>query len=600
MRKMPRGPVAAALLALLLAGCAYQPGIVERMPDDPGRLLEQAQQQAPEQAALTRLEAADILARQGERTQAMEIAADIDDGLLPDRDRARWALLLSWLGRELDDPWAVIRAGQELDALDLSRDQATTLRQRLGLALLEVDEPMAAAEALLRVQADTGREALNDPIWKSLSRLDARELAALRDGADDLTLGWLALAELARASAGDLERLFSRLDDWRERHPRHPAARQVPADLLALRELRGLEVDHIAVFLPESGPLSGVAGAIREGMRTHHLNAADGGSSARLSFIDSSHGDLMALYREAENRGAQVVIGPLDKDRVTELENLDSVPLPTLALNYGHGQSNRARGLFQYGLSAEDEARQSARRAWQDGHRQAVLMVPDNDWGRRVGEAFWSEWSERGGQVTNAVRYDPESNVANAVRPALRVSGERARLGDIDMLFLLALPDYARQVPPTLDYYYAGELPIYATSHLYEGRLQPRLDHDLDDVQFIDIPWQIPDAAVGGEDALPFTASYRQLREESDPAMFRLMAMGVDAYELARRLPQFQAVQDGELFGATGTLRPLEDGRIQRQLPWARFENGVPRPILIPGLFDLGGRTGDNRDDGSD
>ncbi|MDI5936232.1 penicillin-binding protein activator [Halomonas kalidii] len=589
MRKMPRGPMAAALLALLLVGCAYQPGIVERMPDDdPGRLLEQAQQQAPEQAALTRLEAADILARQGQRTQALEIAGDIDDGLLTGRARARWALLLSGLGEELDDPWAVIQAGQDIDALDLSRDQADTLRQRLGLALLEVDEAGAAAEALLRAQADSGQEALNDPIWKALSRLDGRELSALRDGADDLTRGWLDLAELARNSAGDLERLFGRLDDWRERHPRHPAARRVPSDLLALRDLRGMEVDHIAVFLPESGPLSGVAGAIREGMRAHHLNAADGGSSARLSFIDASNSDLAALYREAENRGAQVVIGPLDKDQVTELENLDSVPLPTLALNYGHGERNQARGLFQYGLSAEDEARQSARRAWQDGHRRAVLMVPDNDWGRRVGEAFWSEWSERGGEVTNAVRYDPEGSVANAVRPALRVSGERARLGDIDMLFLLALPEYARQVPPTLDYYYAGELPIYATSHLFEGRLQPRLDHDLDDVQFIDIPWQIPDAAVGGEDALPFTTSYRQLREESDPALFRLMAMGVDAYELARRLPQFQAIPDSELFGATGTLRPGDDGRIQRQLPWARFVNGVPQPILIPGLFDLG------------
>jgi len=153
------------------------------------------------------------------------------------------------------------------------------------------------------------------------------------------------------------------------------------------------------------------------------------------------------------------------------------------------------------------------------------------------------------------------------------------------MLFLLALPEYARQVPPTLDYYYSGDLPIYATSHLFEGRPQPRLDHDLDDVLFVDIPWQIPDAAVGGVEALPYLDSYRRLREESDPAMFRLMAMGVDAYELARRLPQLQAISGSELFGATGTLSPAEDGRIQRRLPWARFVNGVPQPVLTPGVF---------------
>jgi outer membrane PBP1 activator LpoA protein len=155
-----------------------------------------------------------------------------------------------------------------------------------------------------------------------------------------------------------------------------------------------------------------------------------------------------------------------------------------------------------------------------------------------------------------------------------------------DILCLLALPDYARQVPPTLDYYNAASVPIYATSHLFEGRLQPRLDRDLDDIQFVDIPWQIPDAAVGGVEVLPFVDSYRELRQEADPALFRLRAMGVDAYELARRLPQFQALTSSELFGATGILRVDQEGRIHRQLPWARFVNGVPQPILLSITFD--------------
>jgi len=582
-----RGLMVAALMALLLAGCGLQPSIMERRtPDDPQQLLQQAEQQAPAKAALTRLESADILARQGNRTQALDVAKEIDDRQLEASERLRWALLLSELGEALDDPWAVIQAGQDIEALEPTPDQSVTLRERLGMALLEVDEPLAAAETLLDVQADTDREALNDPIWNALTQLEARQLTSLEAGADSLTQGWLSLVELFRTSSGDIQRLFDRLDDWRDRQASHPAARRLPAEILALRELRGREVSHIAVFLPESGPLSEVAAAIRDGMRTHHLNQANQGNSAQLTFIDSSHGDLEALYREAENLGAQVVVGPLEKQLVSELERRDEVPLPTLALNYGTAERNQTENLFQYGLSAEDEARQTARRAWQDGHRRAVLLVPDNDWGGRVGEAFWEAWRDRGGEVTKAVRYDPQGSVANAVKPALNVSNERARLGNVDMLFLLALPEFARQVPPTLDYYYAGELPIYATSHLYEGRLQPRLDHDLDDVIFSDIPWQIPDAAVGGEEALPFYASYRELREESDPAMFRLLAMGVDAYELARRLPQLQALPNSEMFGATGTLRPGDDGRILRQLPWARFVNGVPQPILIPGLFD--------------
>ena len=576
MRIPTRGLLATALLALLLAGCATAPGIVDRVTeDDPARLLEQAGQQEPAQAARSRLEAADILARQGERTQALQVAADIDDSLLEGPQRARWALLLADLGEALGEPQAVIQATRNLDALALERDQALSLRERMGLALLAEDEPAGAARALLRVQVENDDVALNDPIWEALIRMDRQAVSDLAREEDALTRGWVELADLYRTSGGDIERFFERLEEWRSRNGRHPAARQLPADLAALGELRGMEVRHIAVLLPESGPLARPAAAIAEGMRTQHRNS---GGDIRLSFIDAASGDLESLYREAESRGAQVVIGPLDKDQVSQLEALDRVPLLTLALNYGHAERNRADGLFQYGLSAEDEARQAAARTWRDGHRRAALLVPDNDWGRRVGEAFWNEWQALGGEVTNAVRYNPGAPATESTRRA--ISNPRP-----DALFLLGLPDYARQVPPTLDYFNASRLPVYATSHLFEGRINPRLDNDLNDVQFLDIPWQIPEAAVGGVEVLPFLDSYYSLREESDPTLFRLQAMGVDAFELARRLPQLQAIPGSELQGATGTLRPGSDGRIERQLPWARFVNGVPQPVLIPGIF---------------
>ncbi|MDT0500180.1 MULTISPECIES: penicillin-binding protein activator [unclassified Halomonas] len=576
MLKVTRGLLATALLALLLAGCAYQPGIVERaLDDDPATLLEQAQQQEPAEAARTRLDAADILARQGQRTQALEVARQIDRSQLAGDPLARWALLLADLGESEGDPEAVIQATQDLDDLALNRSQTLALREQRGLALLERDNPFAAARALLLVQAESDDEALNDPIWRALGGVEQRRLAQLGELQGALTRGWVELVETVRSGDGNIDRLFLRLDEWRSRHQRHPAARRLPADLIALRELRGQEVQHIAVLLPESGALSRIATAIGEGIRTRHRLSDD---NIRLSFIDSASGSLESLYREAQNRGAQVVIGPLDKDRVSELERRNRVPLPTLALNYGRSATNAAEGLFQYGLSAEGEAKQVARRAWDDGHRRAALLVPDNDWGQRVGEAFWDEWRAQGGKVTKAVRYNPGASATESTRRTIAESRP-------DLLFMLALPDYARQVPPTLDYYGANKLPVYATSHLFSGQLNPRLDGDLNDVMFLDIPWQIPDAAAGGEDALPFTASYRSLREEADPNLFRLNAMGVDAFELARRLPQFQLVSNSELFGATGSLRAGQDGRIQRTLPWARFIDGVPQPVLSPGAF---------------
>ena len=170
------------------------------------------------------------------------------------------------------------QAGQLLDEVELPREASLTVRERLGMALAEVDEPLAAARALIRVQGETDREDLNDPIWAQLSRLDSRELAALREGGDDLTLGWVALTELVRTSGSDIQRLFARLEDWRGSHRGHPAARRLPGEITALGELRGQRVDHIAVFLPESGPLAGIAKAMRQGIRTHHLEGVDSGA----------------------------------------------------------------------------------------------------------------------------------------------------------------------------------------------------------------------------------------------------------------------------------------------------------------------------------
>lgn len=493
MKPLYRGLLTILLTALLLAGCAGQqqsPSVVDRTPPNAEYLLNQAEQQAPEQAVRTRLEAAFIFARQGQQTLAFETAGGIDEMLLPMQDRIRWALLYSEMAQAANQPDEVLRATAILDA-----------------------EPGMPAEQLQTLQ-ERKRWALSS----------SNQFNAERFGLVDIG-----------------------------------------------------EVQHIGVFLPQSGALGNIASIISDAIQTHHNLQ---GNAIQLSFFDTTSTSMSVLYTQARQQGIEFVIGPLSKQEVTSMEVQESVPLPTLALNYGQNDRNQAQKLLQFGLSAEDEARQVAKRAWADGHREMAVLVPDNDWGRRVGEAFWDTWSDAGGEVTNAISYAPEDPVSNAVKSALNVRGDRAQLDGIDALFLLALPEYARQVPPTLDYYYAADLPVYATSHLHEGTLQPRLNQDLDDVMFVDIPWQIPDAAVGGEEVLPHYASYRTLRDEGEMSMFRLMAMGVDAYEIASGIGHF--IESGQIAGATGQLSLNSDGRIYRELPWAKFQNGIPSPILVP------------------
>ncbi|WP_110690216.1 penicillin-binding protein activator [Salinicola endophyticus] len=586
MRYALRRLLLPAMAALILAGCAGTGMMPGSSGPDAQTLLDQARSQSGQQAAATRLQAAEILARQGDTRQALQIAGQIDGAQLAPDLRVRWALVMSDAGLAEKDGWSVVRATDILDSgIAIPTADAQTLRYRRGIALDMIGEPEAAADLLIGLQRDNAPYELNDEIWKPLSRLSPAGLDTLAASSNDsLTQGWVALARLYRSASGDVAGLFDRLDQWRSRYPDHPANRRLPQELSALHQVEGRQIDRVAVLLPESGPLANVAKAIRQGMEARLDDArAQGEKVPALTFIDSSQQDIDALYAQATLGGAQAVIGPLSKDKVNQLETRASVPLPTLALNYGEHARNQAAELFQYGLSAEDEARQVAQRAYLDGHRHAGILVPDNEWGSRVLAAFRDRWQQDGGQLASVVSYDPSGSVTKAVSRMLKGGSSKP-----DMLFLLALPSYARQVPPTLDFYYAGKLPVYATSQIYEGTPQPRADHDLNDVQFVDLPWMIPDAAAGGVDALPYATTYRQLATQDDPGLLKLNAMGVDALELARRLPLLQALPSTQVYGATGNLQAREDGRIQRTLPWAVFQAGVPQPLLASPGATLG------------
>jgi outer membrane PBP1 activator LpoA protein len=55
----------------------------------------------------------------------------------------------------------------------------------------------------------------------------------------------------------------------------------------------------------------------------------------------------------------------------------------------------------------------------------------------------------------------------------------------------------------------------------------------------------------------------------------RLLAMGIDAYQLVPLLPVLESHSYERYRGETGSLRVTEGRRIGRHLQWARFERGI-------------------------
>jgi outer membrane PBP1 activator LpoA protein len=329
----------------------------------------------------------------------------------------------------------------------------------------------------------------------------------------------------------------------------------------------------------------------------------------QLRFYDSSRlEDILQTYQQAVLQGAQRVVGPLNKDAVNMLMQMESLPQPVLALNQVEDQEAHQPNLYQFGLAPEDEAEQVAERAWLEGHQRALILTPIGNWGDRIGERFRQRWQTLGGQVLESQRYNAaENDFSQPIRLLLNIDESRARalalkrlLGrqleanarrrqDADFIFLAALPQKGRQLGPQLKFHHGGDLPIYATSHIYSGVEDNELNRDLGHINFVDTPWLL-------EDERGNALSRNQLQKLMPGVKgqyARLYAMGIDSYNLLTNLEPLRE-QPGRTFsGKSGTLYLDTHNRLHRLLAWANMQQGkasiigyAPRmqsPIYLPG-----------------
>mgnify|MGYP000268070976 FL=1 len=82
--------------------------------------------------------------------------------------------------------------------------------------------------------------------------------------------------------------------------------------------------------------------------------------------------------RRAAQAGAEFVIGPLDKNRVTELAQA-RLKGPVRALNRVPAlwpSTNQNGNLFFFSLAPEDEAKQRAEHGKQLGYKNILLIAP--------------------------------------------------------------------------------------------------------------------------------------------------------------------------------------------------------------------------------
>lgn len=612
-------------IAVLLLACGGQPR--QSLPTEQvGQLpAERIQQLLAEASASPAPKQQQLQLRAGQLL-LQEQQYDLVENILSSMEPARLSLKLFALHTELSSKLAIQRGRYEqarllvdtprlqenFDSLSQDRQLRLSLLRAEVYALLGSHIASAQQRIYINPLLSPDNQASNrEAIWSSLMHVPQDEIRHyLNSSFTGEYQGWLLLALIAKENQGDLEQQVKQLVQWQQQWPDHPANLKLPGGLQLIKALAANQPKQVALLLPLTGKLAPFGKAIRDGFIAARYDTQSRGSHVpALKIYDTElHSDFIALYHQAIAEGAEMIVGPLEKQRLSLLFDQMILPVPTLGLNRIDNYGPPPHTLYQFGLAPQDEAIQIANIAFLDNHRKAFVIAPLGEWGDKVSTAFSERWHALGGTTIASSTYSGQKDYSSTIKQSLLLQdsenrakriqtliGERIefsprRREDIDMVLLLASPQQARSLKPLLAYHYAGDLPVYGTSRLYTGYANPDRDRDLNGIRFTDMPWilQKPNRI------------HQQISQEisQSKAYQRMYALGVDSYQLHPRLQQLQSLPNSRVYGHTGTLKLNQHNEIEREMLLAKMINSKAKLIPIAEhTIDLNLATMDGSDD---
>jgi len=486
----------------------------------------------------------------------------------------------------------------EIDSIVDYHFKALALNIR-SKGVLAIGKPLESAKLRMQIseylKTDEEREKNHEFIWDALNRIS--ESAIIRDLGEHQSIeirGWLELNLIARRSNMLPAKIEPWINQWYQLYAEHPAGANFAINLLQESKRIYIKPAKIALMLPFSGRLAKVAESIQNGFMYAHYQNTD--NPPELEIIDASDdpAEFNLQYQQAIQNGAEFIVGPISKDLINQLQQQEQLEVPTLTLNYGDDSEKSLLNLYQFGLRPEDEAEQIADYALAKENHRALTLVPDTEWGDRLQKAFTQRFEALGGRVVGAEVYPGKKNDYSAAIKSLlnldssnqrhaiiqQVIGEKAKFDsrrrqDVDMIFIAANTRQARQIKPQLKFHHAQGVPVYATSHIASSERNSDNDRDLDEIQFVDIPW-----LLNREGNADFE-NIKKLWPVSGDRFSRLYALGIDAYRLIPSLRRLMVHPDETSDHHTGQLSVDKNGRVHRHLLMATYEKGLAR-LLDP------------------
>ena len=377
---------------------------------------------------------------------------------------------------------------------------------------------------------------------------------------------WRNLA-LMLANAHTPIEVHERYRDWQLVHPDHLAAKFAPTIVAGTQP----EIEQIALLLPQTGPLANAAHTIRDGFFGAHLYA-DHASDVTIEVYDSTTQNISSLIERAVADGADLVVGPLDKERVSTVTNTSDYEVPVIALNRAILSNEYHPKVLQLGLAVEDDATEVVRYLHSLDRRRVVLIMGAEYWSIRAGLAF-KEYAQNSLTLLDEIRLTDMREVADVVADVLHISQSSRRhqklqsisrydlefvtrkREDIDAIVTFVEHDEFESLAATLHYHFGGDIPIIATETSFRGL--ERTSSYAEGTFFTAMPVTLHEFS--------FVEHLKEFYHDVDQHL-ALYAFGADAYRASMWSHDLR--EGHRIAGYTGLLQRDQRGIIRRQPIW--------------------------------
>jgi ABC-type branched-subunit amino acid transport system substrate-binding protein len=252
--------------------------------------------------------------------------------------------------------------------------------------------------------------------------------------ADDLPMDYLLYqAGMLFAREGRPREARLLLESFRERYPGHDQSERVEKALAELRPAVPVVARSVGCLLPLSGNYQSIGQKALRGIElAASMHNAAGGVPVHVVVKDteSDAGRTLQALQELERENVFGVVGPLVHAEAVNRE-AERLGLPTIAVTQREGVVGVGDYVFRNFITPAAQVRSLVDYAVGTlGVAQAVVIYPDEPYGRTFMGLFRDELAAKGGQVLLAAPYSPEAvDYSAVIKRLLRYSREVPKEG---------------------------------------------------------------------------------------------------------------------------------------------------------------------------